>query len=87
MKVLSVKFFKRTKRYKNLYNMKFHDHTQENGNSIIQRQLDKVRAKMDTNQLQTQMEQHQKIDVCLFNGILLKIIHPRTEPKDWLGVS
>lgn len=53
MKVLSVKFFKRTKRYKNLYNMKFHNHTQENGNSIIQRQLDKVRAKMDTNQLQT----------------------------------
>lgn len=53
MKVLSVKFFKRTKRYKNLYNMKFHNHTQENGNSIIQRQLYKARAKMDTNQLQT----------------------------------
>lgn len=62
--------------------MKFHNHTQENDNSIIQRQLDKVRAKMDTNQLQTQTEQHQKIDVCLFNGILLKIIHPRTESKD-----
>lgn len=53
MKVLSVKFFKPTKRYKNLYNMKFHNHTQENDNSIIQRQLDKARAKMDTNQLQT----------------------------------
>lgn len=53
MKILSVKFLKRTKWYKNLYNMKFHNHTQENGNSIIQRQLDKAAAKMDTNQIQT----------------------------------